>query len=323
MRTIYILSLLSLLFFQYGTMAQTIALPTGCNDPKANNFNQAALYNDGSCLYSDTLVKPISTVELPKVIHETSGLLQWNHQLWTQNDGGNDNSIFAIDSVTGKILNRYNLKTSVNHDWEEISQDQDYLYVGDFGNNACGCRTDLNILRVSKKSLLSNDPQVDSIQFSYSNQLSTSAQKGNQTEFDCEAFVVVHDSIYLFTKQWTSGKTSLYSLPKIPGKYQAHYNSSLDIKGLVTGAVYIESKKMIALCGYTKLFQTFMYLLYDFNGNDFFAGNKRKMSLALSFHQVEGITSTDGIKFYLSNEEFSRPPYFSNPQQLHIVQLKQ
>lgn len=323
MKSIYLISLLSLLLFQHGTMAQPISPTKGCNDPKASNFNQAALYNDGSCLYSDTIIKPISTIELPKVLHETSGLLMWNHQLWSQNDGGNDNSIFAIDTLTGKVLNSYHLKATINHDWEEISQDKDFLYVGDFGNNACGCRTDLHILRVSKKSLLAKDPQVDSIQFSYSDQLSLSPQKGNQTEFDCEAFVVVHDSIYLFTKQWTSGKTSLYALPKIPGKYQAHYNSSLDIKGLVTGAVYIESKKMIALCGYTKLLQTFIYLLDDFKGNDFFSGNKRKMSLALSFHQIEGITSIDGIKFYLSNEEFSRPPYFSNPQQLHIIQLKQ
>ena len=323
MRSIYKLALLSILLFQNGTTAQTIAQTTGCNDPKASNFNRTALYNDGSCLYSDTILKPISTLELPKIIPETSGLLLWNHQLWTQNDGGNDNSIFAMDTLTGKVLNSYHLKATINHDWEEISQDQDYLYVGDFGNNACGCRTDLNILRVSKKSLLANNPKVDSIQFSYPNQLSVSPQKGNQTEFDCEAFVVLRDSIYLFTKQWSSGKTSLYALPKIPGKYQAHYNGSLDVKGLVTGAVYIESKKMIALCGYTKFFQTFMYLLYDFRGNEFFSGNKRKMSLALSFHQVEGITSTDGKKFYLSNEQFSRPPYFSNPQQLHIIQLKQ
>ena len=290
---------------------------TGCKDHKASNFNPTALYNDGSCLYLDTVLKPVSTLELPAVLPETSGLLLWNHQLWSHND-----SLFAFDTLTGKIAHTYSLKTAVNHDWEEISQDKDYIYVGDFGNNANGCRTDLNILRITKKSLLANDPKVDSIQFSYSNQSNFVPQLANKTDFDCEAFIVTSDSIYLFSKQWGGGKTALYSLPKTPGKYLAQYRSTLDVKGLVTGAVYLESKGLVALCGYSKILQPFVYLLYDFKGSDFFTGNKRKCSVALPFHQVEGISSQDGVKFYISNESFKKPPYFSNPQQLHQLWMR-
>jgi hypothetical protein len=93
----------------------------------------------------------------------------------------------------------------------------------------------------------------------------------------------------------------------------------LDVKGLVTGAVYLESKKMVALCGYSKLLQPFVYLLYDFKGRDFFSGNKRKLAVGLPFHQVEGITSSDGVRFYISNESFKKPPYFSNAQQMHTL----
>lgn len=300
-------------------MAQT----TGCNDHKASNFNRAALFNDGSCVYRDTVLKPISTVELPVTLNETSGLVLWNHQLWSHNDSGNDNRIFALDTLTGKIIASYPLKAAVNHDWEEISQDQDFLYVGDFGNNATGCRTDLNILRISKNSLLANDPKVDSIQFSYSDQLSLAPAPGNKSDFDCEAFIVTKDSIYLFTKQWTSAKTSLYALPKVPGKYQAHYKSTLDVRGLITGAVYLETKKMIALCGYSKLLQPFVYLLFDYKGNDFFSGNIRKLAVGLPFHQVEGIASNDGVKFYICNEKLNKPPYFSNPQQMHILMINE
>jgi hypothetical protein len=315
-RSIYLLFLL-FLFWSRIAMAQT----TGCNDHKASNFNRAALFNDGSCVYRDTVLHPISTVELPQTMHETSGLVLWNHQLWSHNDSGNDNRIFVLDTLTGKLIHSYSLKSAVNHDWEEISQDQDFLYVGDFGNNASGCRTDLNILRIAKASLLANDPKVDSIQFSYSNQLSLSPVSANKTDFDCEAFIVTNDSIYLFTKQWISSKTSLYALPKTPGKHQAHYHTTLDVKGLVTGAVYLESKKMIALCGYSKLLQPFVYLLFDYKGNDFFSGNRRKIAVALPFHQVEGIASLDGVKFYLSNESFKKAPYFSSAQQMHILMI--
>jgi hypothetical protein len=57
-----------------------------------------------------------------------------------------------------------------NTDWEEISQDSSYIYVGDFGNNYQGNRTDLHILRIEKKSFLLNQPIIDTISFSYSNQ---------------------------------------------------------------------------------------------------------------------------------------------------------
>jgi hypothetical protein len=213
MRYINFLFLLTLLLCQPLLKAQSV----GCNDHKASNFSRAALFNDGSCVYRDTVLKPISTVELPNALNETSGLVLWNHQLWSHNDSGNDNQIFTLDTLTGKILHSYPLKATVNHDWEEISQDQEFLYVGDFGNNANGCRTDLNILRISKKSLLANDPKVDSVQFSYSDQLSFTPVAGNKSDFDCEAFIVTKDSIYLFTKQWTRGKPAFTHFQKLRG----------------------------------------------------------------------------------------------------------
>ena len=56
-----------------------------------------------------------------------------------------------------------------NSDWEEISQDDGYIYLGDFGNNT-GDRTDLHILRVEKSSLKSGKPSIDTIWYTYSDQ---------------------------------------------------------------------------------------------------------------------------------------------------------
>ena len=169
--------------------------------------------------------------------------------------------------------------------------------------------------------MLINAPLIDTINFSYSDQTSFAPAGANNTDFDCEAFVVSVDSIYLFTKQWISNKTSLYSLPKIPGNHIASLKTTFDIDGLVTGAVFLQSQRLIALCGYSNLLEPFIYLLYDFNGPAYFTGNKRKISLSLPFHQIEGIATTNGLKYFVSNEYFSQPPIINIQQKLHILDL--
>ena len=221
--------------------------------------------------------------------------------------------------MSGNIFHAYPLNGIPNRDWEEISQDDNYVYIGDFGNNS-GNRTDLRIFRISKNSFAGNSPAIDSIKFSYSNQVDFSSGS-NYTDFDCEAFIISKDSIYLFTKQWISKKTSIYSLPKNHGSYSAKLRSSFDIDGLITGAVYLESERIIALSGYSDMLDPFVYLLYDFQGSGFFTGNKRKIALLIPYHQTEGIAASNAIKYYISNEHFSLAPLINVPQQLNIFDL--
>lgn len=196
---------------------------------------------------------------------------------------------------------------AVNTDWEEISQDDTYIYVGDFGNNANGNRTDLNILRISKSSLTTS-LVIDTINFSYSLQSDFTATGSKNTDFDCEAFIVDADSIYLFTKEWVSKQTSVYAIPKTLGTFIANYKSAFDVQGMITGATYMETEKLVALCGYNATMQPFIYLLFDFNNDDFFSGNKRKLSLDIPLHQVEGIATEDGLTFYVTNEGLVQGP---------------
>lgn len=86
-----------------------------------------------------------------------------------------------------------------NIDWEEISQDADFVYVGDFGNNHNGIRADLHILRITKESILSDHSVIETINFSYSNQTDFAPAGSNNTDFDCEAFIASNGSIFLFT----------------------------------------------------------------------------------------------------------------------------
>jgi len=292
----------------------------GCTDSLASNYNVNATINDGSCIYNSSSVSPSTSVSLTDTLDETSGLIYWDHLLWSHNDD-QDTVLYAIDTLNGNVVQTSILSNVTNNDWEEISQDSLYVYIGDFGNNSNGNRTDLNILRINKQSIINNTPQIDTIFFSYSDQTNFTPTGSNNTDFDCEAFIVAQDSIYLFTKQWISKKTSIYSLSKLPGMHTAFLKNTLDVNGLITGAVTLKSKQVTVLCGYSNLLSPFLYLLYDYPSEQFINGNKRKVNLSLPFHQVESVTSDNGIKYYLTNERFTQPPIINTPQKLHTIYL--
>jgi hypothetical protein len=288
---------------------------SGCTDVLSKNYNPKATINDGSCRYKKTKIKPDFSVNLSDSLTETSTLFYYDSLFWTTNDD-TDATFYGLNT-SGKIEKKINITGLKNKEWEEISQDNDYLYLGDFGNNSRGNRTDLRILRLEKNEFYSNAVKIDTIAFSYSDQTDFNIQKANNTNFDCEAFIVLQDSIYLFTKHFKDLKTTVYSLPKQPGKYIAKSKETYDCNGLITGVTYFENTKIIALTGYSKLLKPFIYLLSDFKENDFFTGNKRKLNLKLPFHQVEGIATADGLHFYITNEKAVQKPLFNVKQQLH------
>src|SRR5690554_8103232 len=78
----------------------------GCTDSEAENFNESATINDGSCQYIIDTIAPNSSAMLSNTISETSGLIMWNKQLWTHNDSNGDAILYAIDSVNGRSEER-------------------------------------------------------------------------------------------------------------------------------------------------------------------------------------------------------------------------
>ena len=309
----YMLGLL-LCFVQLSGWSQI----SGCTDVMARNYNHKATVNDGSCQYKRVTIQPEWSLQLNDSLAETSGLVVYDGRLWTHNDNPG-NTLFAMDSI-GKINKKIDLGIAIT-DWEAIAQDSTYFYIGDFGNNVSGTRKNLRIFRLSKVSVAADKPIIDTISFSYSNQLIKGKELANKTNFDCEAFVVTPDSLYLFTKQWRNKMTMLYALPKLPGEHIADFKAILDVNGLVTDAVYLESHKLMVLTGYNKRLKPFLYLLYGFQGQDFFSANKRKVSLKLPFHQVEGISHATGFNFYLTNEKFKLKPFVNTAPKLHLINL--
>lgn len=292
---------------------------SGCTDPLSTNYNPAATVNNGSCTYASASVSPLASVTLPEEVEETSGLFRWGNYLYTHNDN-TDVNFYALDSITGQIMQTIPLTGASNIDWEDATQDESYIYVGDFGNNSNGNRTNLRIIRFDKAQLQAGNPQPQYINFSYSNQSSFTPAGGNNTDFDCEAVIASQDSLYLFTKQWNAKKTSVYRLPKTPGTYVAQLKDTYNVNGLITGAAYLEDKRLVVLTGYSSTVQPFLYLLYNFEGHNFFSGNKRKLNVSLSFHQTEGIATTNGTDYFVTNEKLSQF-IINTPQKLHRFNL--
>lgn len=292
------------------TLTEVCGQVCGCTDPQATNYNASATVNDGSCTYASTTISPTSIGESDSIITGTSGMIFWNGGYWTYNDHNNC-CLYKLDSTNAAIIESLCINGITNYDTEEISQDSLYLYFGDFGNNA-GTRQDLHILRISKASMLDETFAVDTIWFSYEDQTDFTSHP-QATDFDCESFVVTPDSIYVFTKQWASEQTSFYSIPKTPGTYVARKCGTYNVGGLVTGATYVFGKQLVALCGYDynggsylSSLHPFIVLLYDFQGDDFFSGNKRRLDFGtLVKDQVEAIATSNALDYYITNEFFT------------------
>jgi hypothetical protein len=273
-----------------------------------------------NCGKKNNSIKPARSWLLSDTLQETSGLIYWENYLYTHNDD-TDNAIYQLD-LTGKITKRIPLAKTKNTDWEDMAQDDHYMYIGDFGNNGTGQRKDLKILRITKASLFSS-PKIDTILFDYPDRILPSMKETNATDFDCEAMVVYKDSIYLFTKEWLSFGTTVYALPAIPGNYRAVKKVTYLVDGLITGADMTknENRNILLLCGYSKLLQPFIYLCYDFEQTHFFEGCVKKIAIKLNFHQIEGISLTPEGNVYMTNEYFKKG--IQTPAKLHYFNLKE
>ncbi|MGM0739218.1 MAG: T9SS C-terminal target domain-containing protein [Bacteroidota bacterium] len=297
---------------------------SGCTDPVAENYDSEATVNDGSCTYPPATISSEESHYLPERHEGTSGIIYWNGKFWLINDAGPAN-MYGLTFDNVQDTERVRLGRVPKRDWEEITQDNSHIYIGDFGNNY-GSSTSLRILRFTKESILAGDPQMEVINFTYSDQHDLTSPGSNQTDFDGEAFLVRGDSIFLFTKQWASEQTSMYLLPNEPGDHEAQLQQTYDVQGLVTGLVYREDLDLLVFTGYSPDMAPFLYLFYDFEGVDFFSGNRRKVGLDLpgNFmgrgHQVEAITTRDGLTYYITNERFSIS-MLTFPQQIHRLDL--
>ncbi|MFS4416855.1 hypothetical protein [Maribacter sp. 2307ULW6-5] len=242
--------------------------------------------------------------ELPVALSESSGLLFFEDRLLTLNDSGGRAELYEIDVETLEITRTVAVLGVQNTDWEALSQDTDHIYIGDFGNNV-GTRRDLAIYKIAKADYLDADavtPEI--IMFRYGDQ--ESFENEGNSDWDAEAFVVLDSNILVFTKQWQSGGTVAYSLPKTAGEHTAQVVDSLGNVGLVTDAHYNPLNRTTVLLGYSTFLSPFVILAQNTDAAAPFGTQQQRLELGLVPLQAEGITLGGEGHYYVSSEFFSR-----------------
>ena len=256
-------------------------------------------------IYNSSQVSITLKALFPNSISESSGLIYTDGNLWTHNDRGGYPFIFNVDTSTGKIKQTVIVDNFPNTDWEDITADHDHIYIGDFGNNY-GMRRDLKILVIDKSSITDKavvHVKAKEINFSYSDQVVF--ERNNLNNFDCESMLCIGDSIYLFTKDRGDNNTRVYRLSKFPGNYKISPYTSFFVNGRICGASFNPDNNELALIGYMiGTTHSFMWIMNDFTGTDFFSGNKRRIEIGnnrLSW-KTEGISYQSRNRIFISCE---------------------
>lgn len=242
----------------------------------------------------DSIVKIVEKYNLPYILEETSGLAILNDTLWTLNDSGNEAALYAI-STKGELLNKRDT-TKTNIDWEDMTIVNGNMLVADMGNNF-GTRKNLYLLEID----LSNGGATtfDSIPFNYPEQDNFDFQQN--THFDAEGIVVVENKIVVFTKNRSTLTSEVYVIS--PSGGPATKMGSLPVGSLITGADYHQESKTLALTGYRRDDNQYLYVIDNFSLSAVADANISQYDLDFNGAQIEAISIKDAKTFWITSEE--------------------
>ncbi|WP_163708762.1 T9SS type A sorting domain-containing protein [Mangrovibacterium lignilyticum] len=248
---------------------------------------------------------------LPEKVEETSGIeLTGKNEIWTLNDSGGQPELYLCDTL-GNLLRTVKIGGAENHDWEDLTQDdQGNFYIGDMGNNN-NDRDNLRIYKIPNPGSTSAESiEAEKIKFTYEDQTEFPPDDGNMN-FDCEAIIWSNNYLYLFSKNRSFPiKTSVYRIPDEPGEYVAEKIGSFDTGGTsteetmiysywITAADISPNGKQLALLSHDRV-----WVFYNFSGDNFFGGNYKVYELENST-QKESICFVDNATLYLTDEYWS------------------
>ena len=244
--------------------------------------------------YSQKLTKDIS---LSKKIDETSGLEILDGKFITHNDSGGDPKLYYLDKK-GKIVFERTLEGVKNNDWEDITKDDQFIYVANMGNNF-DTRKNLSIV---KTPIDPSSNTAELIEFNYPEQVKFNTAY-NKSQYDAEALITIDDFLIILTKNKLKKITEIYVLPKIAGKYEAKKIGSLNTQSIITGGDYDPDTKLLALTG--TLFFNEYYILKIENFNlEVKKDYKIDMyEIPIGKTQVEAIKIIDSNTFWISSED--------------------
>ena len=257
--------------------------------------------SDGQEKYEYESAVVLESIVLPKVINETSGLEILNEVFITHNDSGGEPSLYFFD-LNGEIINSINLKEEsfleiYNNDWEDITADEDHIFIADIGNNF-GNRDNLNIIKVK-----TNDFTIDGkIDIAYKNQETFIPRPKHK--FDAEALFLIEDKIAVLSKDRSNLFTDLYLIDKESNSRQILESKiTYDVNSLITGGDYNKELNLLALVSYNSKRNQYLILFEDFNLENLDKKKFRKIKIPIERAQIEAIKIIDNNTFWITSED--------------------
>ena len=195
----------------------------------------------------------IQKVDLPEALNEVSGIEQISKDLYVSiNDSGDEPYLYVFNS-SGEIVHRVYVSGAKNIDWEDITYDGNYLYIGDIGNNR-NQRKDLAIYRIDidttiKMAYEGNDSgnrlkdTVEALRYSfqYPDQKEFPPQ-ASQMNFDSEALAYDNGNLLILSKDRSKpykGVCKIYEGEFLEDKLNVKLLQEIKLKGFswLTGSV--------------------------------------------------------------------------------------
>jgi hypothetical protein len=245
-------------------------------------------------------------------LDENSGLIFYNNNIITFNDSGGEANLYEINASTGNITRTVTITNATNVDWEDITQDASFIYIGDIGNNN-GNRTDLKIYKIAKNDYDGSDDiaVAEIISYSYADQVDFTSNPNN-TNWDAEGLISYGEQLLIFSKNWVDHRVNVYSIPKTNGTHSALLESTFNTNGLITSAEISLNEDIIYLTGYSSFQAPFMYTIHGIPNNslDVFSGiiSEKISNIIPIGNQVEAIALFEITpikhRLYISNEKF-------------------
>jgi hypothetical protein len=259
----------------------------------------------------DKPLEPVFEIQqlslLEETLTESSGVLFFDGKLYTHSDMAGVADLLELN-IDGTINNTISYQNAIVKDWEDIASDDTSIYIADIGNNLAN-RTDLRIFKISRSQLNNPEAPVETIKFSFNDQMDFGNDEYNQTSYDVEALAVKKGKLYLFTKDWLHLNTNIYKISNEPGSYPTNPIATLNIGGLVTGATTNPDGNII-VCGYSPTLSPFVADIRFKNGIPIIHRKVDVTGLLGFGSQVEGIAYTETIDgvfmYYLTSEKFTR-----------------
>lgn len=249
------------------------------------------------CLHGALAQNLVAVIPLDNSMKETSGLEFFNGHFLTHNDSGGEAALYEFDSK-GRLIAIHSVANAKNKDWEDIAQDQDFMYIGDHGNNYAS-REGLKIYKTKWNG--SSFKSIGKIRIRYGQQ--KNFNKRGMNAFDAEGLTVAGEKLLLFSKNRNTKNTEVYTISKEPGEYVIYPKSSVAVDALITGADFDPKTQVLGLVGYGFDGTQFIFRVQNFDPEKLNFEAIESAEIPHKGAQIEAIKVIDAQHFWITSEK--------------------